>query len=511
MMIIFWAITPLQSAIFGTNSVLRIRSTKMITTATLMPLTSQVKALNANFLMTSYGISWLNQKVPGFTTKTHAVIPFAPPQAETTASNSETWWTRAEAYNTDLTCTPAKSTILGLGNYAFDNGKGCIAPGVTLPLVGPGNTVLMYIGYYDDAHIDWALQNPKCGIEFSSTFLAIWASGDSQTAIGQFENMTALFCEPSYTVRDVQVQVNATDHSVVADDFDTTTPNYGTPRPMPSDIFNFTNFHYLIGTGVTEKTQTQLTDFPNTVSVEQYPRYYASNLSWPSTNMVGYGVAASAVSPDKLGDPNMLQAAFTKAHQLLFSIAFNTLLQPLSLETSLDLRGGEVQDLPTAIILVRPFAIAIEVLLGLVSCMAGAIWIMSARRQSQMIRDPASIGDIITMVSECAAMKDIFRDIGSTSVEELKNRLDDKKFRLRGMVEHRPPIMHLEALQNKIEKDDKVLVASQYQSRAVEHFVSSFRPVALRIPTALIFIATISLSIGGLFFMNLCTSKRNGK
>jgi hypothetical protein len=507
-MIIFWAITPLQSAIFGTSPVTRVRDIQMITTAAVMPLTSQVSSLNADFLMTAYGISWLDQKLPAFTTKSFAILPFAPVQADATASTSETWIASADAYSTNLDCTTAKYVAHGHLTYDFDNEKGCSISGVALPSAQSRTNLLVYVGYYDDAHVDWALQNPNCSVEFSNTFLAIWASGDSQTTTGQYQNMTALFCQPVYTVRDITVKVNATDHSVVEDDFNSTTPNYGMPRPMPSEVLNLTNFHYLIGTGVTEKTQ--ITDYPNTRPVEQFPRLYQSDLTWPSTNMVGYGVAAAGVSVDGLGDPFLLQSTFTKAHQLLFATAFNSLLQPIPPEAVIDTKSGYVQDQPTAIILVRVFSVVVEVFLCLVSLMAATIWYMSARRTSQMVRDPSRIGDIMSMVSECRGLKDIFRDMGTTSREQLNDRLRYKKFRLRGLFEHRPPVMHLEILQSEYISTDEDGTRSQSLVGKAENIATSFRPVELRIRTAILFILTLALSLTGLIFLNILTLKRGG-
>jgi len=168
MMIIFWAITPLRSTIFGTGSVTRTRVSQMATIAAIQRIESQVYTFDSNFLMTAYGISWLDEQVPEFTMKSYAVQPLAPVQGASIILSTETWSASVEAYSINLTCTPAKRTH-----------------------------ILLYIGYYDDYCVDWALANSNCSLEFSNNFLAIWASSASMTANGTYGNMTALFCETS--------------------------------------------------------------------------------------------------------------------------------------------------------------------------------------------------------------------------------------------------------------------------------------------------------------------------
>ena len=99
MMIIFWAITPLRSTIFGTGSVTRTRVSQMATIAAIQRIESQVYTFDSNFLMTAYGISWLDEQVPEFTMKSYAVQPLAPVQGASIILSTETWSTSVEAYS----------------------------------------------------------------------------------------------------------------------------------------------------------------------------------------------------------------------------------------------------------------------------------------------------------------------------------------------------------------------------------------------------------------------------
>ena len=78
---VFWIITPLQSAIFTTGVVTRALNTTMVTSSALVNMREQKAALTANFIGSAFGIAWLDEKLPPFTTNDVAFVPFRPAQA----------------------------------------------------------------------------------------------------------------------------------------------------------------------------------------------------------------------------------------------------------------------------------------------------------------------------------------------------------------------------------------------------------------------------------------------
>jgi hypothetical protein len=505
MMLIFWVITPLQSAIFGTGTVTRTQPLGMRTTAELKPVEAQVGSLNANFLMTAYGIGWLGQSLPPFTTTSYAVMPFEPITPSSPILSSEVWSTNAEVYRTNLTCIPAKTRFVN-GSYEFDNGKGCRVS--NLALVATGEYFLAYIGYYNDPHADWGLANSHCPLNQSHNFLAVWAEAASQDKTGEYHNVTAIFCEPNYSVYPMTIQLNASDNSITKGVFDEADfLSAVQSQPLSEQAFNITNFEYLIGAGVIE--QPQVTDFPNTEAVEQFPRFAAHNLAWPSTNMVGFAAMGGDFSPAELRDPDKLRFAFLQAHQLLFTTAFSALLDPVSASSKDSIRDGITTGQPFAIIYVRVFSLVVEAILGLVCLMATAIWYMSARRPSQLVRDPARIGDIMTMVSECHALKHLFMDMGAISQEQMAKRLLGKRFRLRGIDHHEPPIMHLEVLgRNDDERNYLSLEPSRSNNGAL--VAAAYLPFELRTLSAYLFIGSLGASVSGLVYLYVLIYRSNG-
>ncbi|KAI1010764.1 hypothetical protein LB503_005263 [Fusarium chuoi] len=97
MVIVFWALTPLQSALLGTGIV-----------------------LDPEFLNTGYAIGWLGQQFPAFTTADYALLPFYPSTStkladvrkhttvslNITAETTKLW--------TELNCWPAEIARIGL-------------------------------------------------------------------------------------------------------------------------------------------------------------------------------------------------------------------------------------------------------------------------------------------------------------------------------------------------------------------------------------------------------------
>ena len=113
MLFVFWAVTPLQSAIFNIGPVTRSVSSLMITSSTLIPLDQQSNNLDISILNVAYAISWLGQRLPPFTTSQYAAVPFQPLQGigSQTGLPSEIWTTSANIFSTSLLCSPARVSL----------------------------------------------------------------------------------------------------------------------------------------------------------------------------------------------------------------------------------------------------------------------------------------------------------------------------------------------------------------------------------------------------------------
>jgi hypothetical protein len=509
MMVIFWAITPLQSAIFGLGSITRKRPTQFVTTAALLPLESQVNALNANFLTKAYSVAWLNQTLPSFTTKQHAVVPFVPQHPRSDFLTDETWTTYTQQYKAHLTCTPAIVKSGANLQYGFSNGKGCSVSGMVLPNAKSLNAsyMLVYIGWHDNAVLDYSLNNPNCSIEHSNTFLAVWASRASQTTAGVYNNLTALFCDTSYTVQNVSTSVMASDGSIRSGLDLPELGQSGALTRLSPDTFNATNFEYIIGTGIT--ATSQITDWPNSALIEQYPRLFDYGLTWPSTNMIGYAAATlpSLDSAGQLADPMNLQNTFEQVHQLLFSMAIKTLLVPHNMSASGQTRDGIIQDQPEAVVMIRLFSIIIEVLLAVVAVIAGILGYISYKRPSNMCADPASIGNIMELVAHSSSISETFQGASSASATSLEASVAGRRFKLIGSSGSES--MRLEAIADREMKDSSCSKNEAFNDP--NHIVPPFHPMEMRYWIAISFIVILASSVCGIAVLRYVINKNNGE
>ncbi|KAH6694947.1 hypothetical protein BKA61DRAFT_531721 [Leptodontidium sp. MPI-SDFR-AT-0119] len=505
MIVVFWIVTPLQSAIFNTGTVTRLRVVDMATNATLRPLVQQSTALNANFMNLAYGIAWLGQVLPPFTTPEYAIMPFQPNQIPSGSSATERWSTTVDSFNTNLTCFPAEVVQEKSFSYTFSNGKGCTVPNIALAdTQGVADYMMTYIGYFSNPQSDWALQNPNCSTEFSNTFLAVWASAASRFDHGVYHNITAIFCETSYVSQEMHVSVNASNQAIV---FGNPTRSNTTALAVEK-FFNTTNFEYLLGTGVSASDQRA--NLPDTAVLQQYSRIKEYGLIWPVSNMVGFAVALNNVSIESLFDPVALQSAFQRAHQVLFISAFSVLTAPMSSSTlpisSQSQRNGTIESSLGAVILVRPISIVVEIALAVIILLTSFLWYHSHSRPSQLSFDPASIGNIMSMIPPHNSSPGAVSDDGTLTAASLETALSKRKFCLTRSRSGTSIIIPM-ASENSVSSS---ITPSRSSSDQPEKPFLPIQPVELQLKFGLIFIVMLLGAFAAVIFLQIWSVKQNG-
>lgn len=421
MMLSFWAVTPLQSAIFGTQAVSVTAQLLATDIAQMGTLEEQLDALDSSILNIAYGITWLKEPFPAFTKSTRALIPFRPLKAEATILPDETWTTSATALSTDLRCWPATVSKTNITDtFAFDNGQGCTASlepstqGREANATDAVHTVL-YIGYYEDATLDWYLENPNCSTQASHQFLAIWMAQDTKA-------MTALFCEPSYSKQEVTVTVSAGDKMP---DESSMVP-LGDLEPLDQDEFNSTAFKYLIGVGVAPKLVRR--DYPSDITLEQFSTLSGYNLAFPITNMVGFAIGGMNYSITDLEDATALQDIFSSAHKKLFSAAIPSLLQ--SADLSQPTRPSTVRYTLYGVVVSRPLALAVEVLLSVLSLLV-AVMLCLIRRTTTLLRnDPGSVAATLAVPGNSDELLRDFAPRDRYDDATLRNSVQGSRYKL---------------------------------------------------------------------------------
>ncbi|KAL9638010.1 MAG: hypothetical protein Q9204_001647 [Flavoplaca sp. TL-2023a] len=380
--IIFCVVTPLLGAVFTDDRVVRSLNLTASTNADLELHAMGQKRLDAGIMTDAYGITWLGQDFPTFVNAKEAIAPFQLQLQGQPGDTRGTWTTTTNLYTTELNCTPAKiGGNPGVG-HTFDNGQGCQTDPIE-PFTSKGYKAI-YMGYFNDPHVDWSLSYLGCRAISPHTFLAIWATIDNST----YTKATALFCEPTYTIQRAKATVVAADGSLVD------TSPIGIPMSLSEELFNVTEFEYLLGAGLSDRSSEA--EVTKSHVIDQWPRLQHMEISWPVGNMVGFALGTSKRPPDDYFDSAVLASSFQSAHQLLFGLAIREMMSNKTVAP--DWRPGLGVSEVKAIVVVQTLAAVLEVFLGLVTLLILTLLVVSSTRRSQLYADPASISDIIELI-----------------------------------------------------------------------------------------------------------------
>jgi len=425
MVLIFWIITPLQAAILGTQQVGITRKVAISAPQTLLPLREQAADMDSFILNSAYASIWLGQQYPAFTSRGYALLPYVPSALPEDALPDEIWDGTTTRYTTELNCWPAKSTQLSPADatsHTFDNGQGCRV-NISIPAGGIQDTQsIIYVGWHDNAVLDWALHNPQCGPAAQHQFLAIWAKFAAPLPV-RLLNLTASFCETSYMKQNVSVSVSAGDK--LPDD--QSIIELSTRVPLGPDEFNSTAFEYLLATGVPPLEMNR--EYPEAIRVEQYPEIFQTGLPWPLTPMVGYGLGAENVSLDHFQDRAILEGAFESAHKVLFSMAVSRIMSNVT-EPAILQDPGATRFSQYGIVVNRVFSWVVEGFLVLVAATAAALLIFSKKEPSHLHGDPASIAAIFRLIRNSKALLSEFVPKDAHSDPAMRRELDGAVFKL---------------------------------------------------------------------------------
>lgn len=409
----FWAITPLQNAIFATTQVANSRSlpssrsigldssTVGLATANIsVGRSSEVLSFDQsssfelhNFLDQANGITWLNETLPAFTTKEFAVAPFAPLNEQSSGLVNETWTAATILYETDLACEAAEIranwpgatqlSITGQGyNFSVYNMLAALqqvnsSDGVYQGFCGPDaehfepTTPPGSESYVTgDQVYCWPMNG-------SFTFLAVWNTRPVVGLDDQFsaDGLLASFCTPSYYAQPANVTVyqrNQSIHSVVRED----RRSY-----LDRTKFNTTSFEIML--------------MGNTVDQENRVRNLGYDLLGSIATTVGIGLGLTNYPANELGKANF-ENALQSAHKLLFMLAASNQMAQTSKEVPTQLYSSAIVE---AVVIVRPFAIVVECLLGALAVISLTLLVLSKQRANHLKSDPATIAALMGLLA----------------------------------------------------------------------------------------------------------------
>lgn len=431
MVLVFWAVTPLQSGIFATSLVQKVQPLQMAVSDQLLSPSEQTNVLTLNFLNDAYGVAWLGQSLPAFTTQAYALAPFTPVRNHKALGTNTTWTSSTTLYSTDLDCHPAEVTgnMSDLAPLTFHERNSCATQNLTLGGGRPGLSFSGYfVGYHNDreAAIDPSLKQAGCSQSVVGEFLAIWQRSNDRSF------PTALFCEASYYSQQVQATVTVPNFSVKR-----VTPS-GPKTSLSSDKFNITHFEYILGTGALPSSPNNVTSFqqdiPNRHDISDETvidqSFQLNNEGiWGVSNMVGFAVGTSRLPPEDFLDPSKMHDAFQEAHQLLFALAVHSVVQsPSASAASVTALENYFVN---SVVMVETFTIIVQVLLFVIVIFTTYLLVFVRRRNINLCFDPNCLAFFMALTHNRPKFLEIFQALDLAKSTKYHEKFQGLRFNLR--------------------------------------------------------------------------------
>ncbi|CRJ86951.1 hypothetical protein BN1723_000209 [Verticillium longisporum] len=497
MVIIFWLITPLQSAIMGTGIVSVKRDMAFSTNTQFEPIVEHEYLLDQSVLNEGYAITWLNQPLPPFTAPDYTVLPFYPSR-NISLTNAANWTGITTKYSTALNCWPAQAAQQGPASrrtFYFDNGRGCnVSDIVPHPSSGGATPFkMLYFGYQGSPYADYALGTPTCSSNSTHQFLATWSTFQNFNKSIDDIHLEAIFCETNYHKQKVQVTITTDQLAPVSQSI----IPLESPQPLSATEFNVSSFEYLLGAGVSAVELFVQREHPFGRVLEQLPKIKDLGLTWPMSPMVGFAVGSQKVTNmNELNNQTGLAEAYNSTHQLMFSLALRRLL--LNATTSSISDGTVIFDLH-GVIVSRLFSAVVEGLLCLVAVLTLLLCWTSSIAPCNLTRDPASLGDLIRICRNSLPLLEQFAGKDCLTEDDMTATFPQQRFRLVCGCRTRSGEMKIKILDDTGDRDASVIILGQEDALSLTrgHY-SPVRPYVMRRDFGLMFILVMITAIVGL-------------
>jgi len=416
--LIFWVITPLNSSLLTTQQVTRDIETSFKQLKKLTPFDDQKASLSSSFLYSSYGVTWLGEKVHPFMTKELIAIPFEPEihgegQGHW-AQGNESWTAQTRVYQTELECTPPEIKEIKYQegtSYIFSTEK-CIHA----HFVYNGTQIMLYIGFANSNSYRYFFKN-EC--KDPNLFLAIWAKSSNPHNKSDIFDLNALYYEPSYHYQTHEVTVDGHNGSILK----TNPVGERTNFTQEDKIIDIITFEGNVGAAATDfgvNSKYFSSQAPDSLSRLQD---WGLNLS---SEQISYVIGLSPGKKfDDYGDPITFRNGLDKMHKLLFSNALETLL--VSDSGGEEVVGNrEVRGI--GIVVIPLIAHILAGFLGLIVVCLGGVFLVSYNRQNNLASDPDSLGTKMALVAHSETLLTDFNGTDECPAPDLC--LEPRKYKL---------------------------------------------------------------------------------
>ena len=370
----------------------------------LIPFDDQKAAMSASFLYTSYGITWLGEKVHSFMTRELIAMPFKPASygegQDRLTRGKESWTAKTRVCQTELSCTPSeiKKALKGtLYKFSADKCEHYMDSILELN----GNRTMMYIGSRNSYGVK---PYYPAGLEECTdwNFLVVWAKSRNDHNRSDGLDLNALYCKPSYYYQTHKVTVDGTDGSILE------AVPVGEPTSFTQEdkIINILTFEGIVGAAATLYDVNA--KYFSSRAPESTSRFEDWALYFP-TGQISYVIGLSPGKKfDDFRDPMTFRNGLDRMHKLLFNNALETLLVPDS--GGEEVVGNRIVN-SIGIVVVPLIAHILAGFLGLVVVCLGGVFLISYNRQNNLASDPDTLGTKMALV---AHSETLLRDFNGT-------------------------------------------------------------------------------------------------
>ena len=510
MVVVFWLITPFQSALMGTGSVSKTKPGSLTNRSALLPLEKQYDAINIDILNSAYALAWLEQPFPSFTTANYAILPFHVGDSPAPAGLTTTWTATTTKYWTELNCWAAEvqddRTTYSHQEFYFLNGQGCNASNFFDTSNTPkADYRMLYIGYGGDA-LSTGLLGPKCKStpDLRHQFLSIW--GKVIEVPGSKDpdwNITARFCQTSYYKQQVLATVNSV---TLEPDVESVSP-LAEKEILSEEEFNSTAFEYMLFFGSTPNgisvgnNINVFADFPESITPSQTSQLNGTNLELGHSPMVGFALAGQNYTMDEYSSPDILDKAYSRAHQYLFSLTINKLLAN---ENQFPNNTASVEFSLTGIVVSRTFSIVVECLLVLAACFTGVLLWCCRTAESNLAANPSSISRLLDLARNSPDILNAFQITDNADEKTLAKTFQRDRFKLSYDQGQGCSQVHI------IRGSESLPITSERKLSIQKGYYDPVRPLMLQRTTGIVFMVALVSAVVGLSYLKRREEAHNG-
>lgn len=416
----------MQAALLATKMVSVDVAAQFVPSKNLAPYESQLAGLEASsqYFFTAFGVTWLDEQLPPFTTTEYAATPFKPASGGLDRGTNESWTAVTRTYATDIDCTLGTS-VSPTQPFNITNNAGCfIVVSPIPPFTGTRN--IQYLGIGDwGGMAGWNLLSGTCD-GGPHLFMGIWAEASevwlSDSLLPPDTDISAVFCTPNYHYADSEITVDAETLLIKSIKY------LGDPVPFTQDdgIIDIGRFETDLSTGQADVHAQQ---FISAVPPTGASRFQDWGLAQP-TSQISYAIGLSPGRQfEDFKDPRILSEAFARAHKLLFAAFVSELHRDLPQEDS-DKNPvlGNRRMTRLAVVVVGLFARLLEAFLAVVAACVAVLGILTYRRNASLFGDPDSIAARMAFVADSKALLQDFD--GFDEYPDLQREIGSRTYRL---------------------------------------------------------------------------------